>query len=289
MVAPTQKKMPPPPPAENAAGNKFTVRRVNPADVGFKVCVYGGPKAGKSTLASLAPKSVFIDLNKGVSSLGVTVVDVNITNFSTLREVMRQAPSFVPEGGTLVIDSATEVDAMIVEYLKATYDKKSVKELGFDKFPCSVEAFRLLLSDLDAVVRSKRNVVLLAHEVASNYKNPLGEDYRILGPDMSHATTGSCQGALVAWVDHLFRLSLIEPDVKIELNAMGKVANRKVVKASSTRIITTDGAQNILAGSRRIMVDNKSLRLPPQIVFESPDDGTIWEGLKNPAIFDTAE
>ena len=260
MVSTTKKAPPPPLPSaapdslaarvivpNAAAGSPIAVRRIAPGEVGFKVCVYGPPKAGKSTLASLAPNPVFIDLNAGLSGLNIAVVDQPVPTFDVLRKLVQQFASYVPVNGTLVIDSMTEVDTMILDHLTVKYDKKSVKELGFDRFPCSVEAFRLLLSDLDAVVRSKRNVLLLAHEVSSNFKNALGDDYRILGPAMSHAATGSCQGQLVAWCDHVVRIALSEPTVKVELNAMGKIASRKVVGASSARIITADGTQSVPA------------------------------------------
>ena len=220
----------------------------------------------------------------------MNVVDVEVHDFDKLREVIRAVPQFVPVGGTFVIDTVTEVTDIIREYLKGKYSKNSVRELGFDYFPCMAEAFRLLLPELDAVVKAKRNVLVLAHEISANYKNPQGDDYRVLGPNLPHAITGSCQGELIGWVDHLLRIALAEPNVKLQVDKLGKVTGGKVVGGSSKRIITTDGTQSVLAGSRCSMVDGKSLRLPAQFEFESPADDSLWRGLKNPAaVFDLTE
>src|ERR1700691_596503 len=143
------KRSTPPPPesapmptvsaAKGQTPSKFTIRKLQPGEAGLKVCLYGPPGSGKSTLASLAPNPVFLDLNKGLWA-GLSVVEADIRTFDDLRQIIAQAASAVPEGGSFVIDTVTEVDELMTEHLKTKYDKKSVKELSYDRFSCAVEA-----------------------------------------------------------------------------------------------------------------------------------------------------
>lgn len=268
-----------------SASRTFQVKQNDPNAYGMKIVIYGPAGAGKSSLAALAPSPVILDLNKGLTGLHVSVVD-GIDSFQSLREAVQQAINFVPKDGTLVIDTVSEADDFIVEHLKRTHNKDSVAKLGYDKFPCAIEVLRLLLSDFDPLIRSKRNVVLLAHEATINYKNALGDDYRQIGPRMLHSANDSCRDAIVAWSDHTIRVALADAQVTLQTNPQGKVIAGKAVNRSTERFITTDGNQSVLAKSRPVFADGVFKRLPSLVAFTGPQDGSFWEGLKNPGIFE---
>jgi AAA domain-containing protein len=273
-----------PAPAMQTTGKTFQVHKNDPNSFGKKVVIYGPAGAGKSSLASHAPGAVYLDLNKGLTGLQVQVVD-GIASFRELREAVQQSVNFVPAGGTLVIDTVSEADEFIVDYLKVAHNKDSVAKLGYDKFPCATEALRLLLSDFDALIRSKRNVVLLAHEATINYKNAVGDDYRQMGPKLLHSANDSCRDAVVAWSDHTVRVALADAQVVTQTNAQGKIIAGKAINRSTERFISTDGNQSVIAKSRPILVNGAYHRLPPVIEFTGPDDASFWEGLNDPTIF----
>lgn len=264
---------------------RFQVKTNDPNSLGLKLVIYGPAKVGKSTLASLAPNPVFFNLNKGLIGIRAQVVD-GIDGFTPLREAFIQANELVPEGGTLVIDSLSEIGEFIEEHLKLTHRKDSISKLGFDRFPCSVEAFRLLLSDLDPVIRAKRNVLILAHEATVTYKNSQGDDFRQLGPDISHATNNSCRDTLVKWADHVVRVSLAEAQVVSIVGANGKLMPGKVMNKTTERYINTDGNNSLIAGSRQIFFKGQYYRLPGLIRFQDANDSTFWEALSDPTIFE---
>jgi hypothetical protein len=270
------------------SGRSFVVKTNDPNTFGKKVVLYGPAGAGKSSLAALAPGAVIFDLNKGLTGLAVKVVD-DINNFSDLREATAQALSLVPEGGTMVVDTMTEADEWIGEALVKDGRLTSISKLGYDKFPCSLEKLRLLLSDFDALIRNKRNVLLLCHEATINFKNALGNDFRQIGPKMMHSANDSCRDALVAWSDHTFRVALAEAQVEVQTNAQGKVISGKAINRSTERYITTDGTQSVVAKTRPVLVDGAYHKLPSLIAFAGAQDATLWEGIADPRIFDSAE
>jgi hypothetical protein len=273
------------PSVSSVSNKKFTVKQNDPNDFGKKLVIYGPAGAGKSSLAAMAPNPVFLDLNKGLTGLSVQVVE-GITTFADLRAAVQQSLTFVPENGTLVVDTVSEADEFIVDYLKIQHKVESVSKLGYDKFPCASEALRLLLSDFDPVIRSKRNVVLLAHESTINYKNAMGVDYKQIGPKLLHSANDSCRDTVVAWSDHTIRVALADADVMAQTDSKGKVIAGKVNNRSTERFITTDGNQSVIAKSRPVFVGGGYHRLPSLIAFTGPQDDSFWRGLENPTIFE---
>jgi hypothetical protein len=276
--------MPKPAAAASKSNKIFTVQANDPTKFGKKVVIYGPAGAGKSSLLALCPDVVILDLNKGLTGLAVNVMR-GAETFEDVRAAIQQAFKQVPEGGTFGIDTASEIDEYIVDHLKVTHEKSSVAKLGYDKFPCATEALRLVLSDLDALIQGRRNVVLLAHEATINYKNALGEDYRQIGPKLLHSANDSCRDAVVAWSDHTFRVALADAQVVTQIKD-GKIVGGKAVKTSTERFITTDGTQSMIAKSRPILVDGQYYRLPGLIAFTGPDDDSLWRGIQDPRIFE---
>lgn len=273
-----------PPPSTQGPAKTFSIIRRKPTDFGRRICFYGPGGSGKSTLVKNRGDVVFIDLNHGLNALGADVID-GVTSFGDLRDAIRQSASLIPEGGALAVDTITECDMLMVEYLKFTHKKKSIKELSYDRFSSSVEAFRLILSDLEAVTRTKRDVILIAHESSMSYKNAVGEDYKQISPKLTHSANDSCRDELVNWCDHVIRVALADAQVMTQTNDKGKVVGGKAINASTERYLTTDGTQSIIAKSRPISVEGTNYRLPSLISFAGADDATFWDGLKDPRIY----
>lgn len=248
------------------------------SDYGKKIVIYGPSGAGKTSLATLAPEPIFIDLNNGTSGLTVNLIP-GVTNFDELRDAVRQSVKLVPEGGTLVIDTISEVDALLTNHLKTTLKLESIKKLGYDRFPSSVEAFRTLLTGFDPVLRAGRTVVLTAHSATINFKNALGVDYRQEGPKLTHSANDSCRDEMTAWADHVFHIGFEEVEVgSITESGPNKVKVGKVSNASTDRVILSVGTASMIAKSRPV----GGRHLPARISFAGPTDASLWSMLFNP-------
>ena len=248
-------------------------------DFGKKIVLYGNSGSGKSTLASLSPSPVFIDLDNGTVGMeNIQVID-SVGDFSDLRAAIQQAPKYVPEGGTLVVDTITKVDEFLTNYLKTTYGKKSVKELSYDRFPLATEAFRLLLTDCDKVIASKRNVILCAHAANVNIANAEGMDFIQGGPKLTHSRLDSARDEMLAWASYVLHIKF-EDTAIVKENDKAKAG--KLVNASTNRVIYTTGSEAAIAKSRP--VDGKWL--PPVVSYSSATDDSVWAMLFNGAIPD---
>lgn len=272
----------PPEQRTSASTKSFAVVANKTSGVGRKIVTYGAAGSGKTSLACLAPQPVFIDLEGSTVGLNVNLIP-GVDNFDDLREAARQAINLVPEGGTLVVDTISKVDEFIVDYLIKGHGKQSIKQLGYDRFPSAVEAFRLFLSDLDPFIRSGRNVVLNAHTAIISYKNATGDDYRQEGPKLAHSANDSCREQLNAWADFIFTIKYEDMNVT-DTQAVGEKGKErkvgKIVGGNSNRVIYTTGTASLIAKSRPI----SGRHLPPIVSFSGPEDSSLWMMLLNPEL-----
>lgn len=265
MVPNVAKKMPPPPVKAQA------VEQVNPdrfavvagrVDSPQRVLLYGPGGIGKSTLASLAPAPVFIDIEGGTRELDIPRVE-GVVTFADLRALL-QSPA-LDQFQTIVLDSATKAEewcaAHVIGSIKHEKGHKveNLEGYGFGKgYVHLYDQFLLLLADLDSQVRRGRNVVLIAHECVVDAPNPFGDDFIRYEPHLHAPKNGksSIRNRVVQWADHVLFLGY---DV---LSKDGKG------QGGGTRTIYTSELPSHIAKSRRAQF---------AVPFTGPDDGAIWD------------
>lgn len=247
-------------PVTTAEPTVFSVTRGR-IDTPQRVVLYGPGGIGKSTLAGLAPNPIFIDIEAGTNELEIDRV-AGVTSFAALRECLRSP--VLDDFGTVVIDSITKLEEMIVAHVVATIPHEkgsrvtSLEGYGFGKGYAHVyDAFLLLLADCDALVRRGKHVVLIAHDCVNDVPNPSGEDFIRFEPRLQSPKSGksSVRNRVVEWADHVL---FIGYDV-----ASGDGKGR----GAGTRTIYTSEMPDHIAKSRRTGV-----ALP----FGDSTDGDIW-------------
>ncbi|HOX27491.1 MAG TPA: ATP-binding protein [Candidatus Krumholzibacteria bacterium] len=266
----TGKPLPPPvngkktqaPPAQVESSNKQFSVLSGKLDTPQRVVIYGPGGIGKSTLAALAPKPVFLDIEGGTNELDVLRVP-DINTFSDLRGVLQ---SNVLDGfQTVVLDTATKAEELATAHTLANtpHEKghyvKSVEGYGFGKGMQHVfDTFMLLLSDLDRQVRLGRNVVLVAHDCVTDVPNPVGDDWIRYEPHLQAPKSGkaSIRNRVIQWADHVL---FVGYDVAAK---DGKGIG------GGTRTIYTFELPSHIAKSRKIR---------ESLPFTTPDDSRIWD------------
>jgi len=266
----TQRTLLPPPPPRRAGGQVAEMPTPEPASFAIisgkvnspqRCVVYGPGGIGKSTLCSLAPRPVFLDVEGGTKNLDIPRVE-GIRNFADLRECLQGQA--LDGFGTIILDSVTRAEEMAIDHViqnvkhEKGHSVTSLEGYGFGKgLSHSYDKFLLLLSDLDSQVRRGRHVILIAHDCTAEVPNPVGDDFIRYEPRLQSPKSGksSIRNRVVEWADHVI---FVGYDV-VSQDGKGKGAG--------TRTIYTSEMPTHIAKSRRA-----ALALP----FTGPADGDIW-------------
>lgn len=261
----------------------FSIAPLSGDNEGEKILIYGKSGMGKTTLAAQIPGAVFIPLDDGarkivnpLTSEPVLAPAEDIETFDDLRDLIHAATDLIPEQGALVLDTVTRAQPLAEQWcvenvpLEKGGKAKNLEAFGFGKgYRYVLDQFRVLMSDLDAVIRSGRHVILLAQLDQAIVPNPAGADYYEEVPKLTENKQGPIRTEVCEWVDHVFRIGYLDLDVsKDDVKARaGKVVG------DTKRAVFTGGAHHFTAKSRPI----KGYRLPPVIGFEHEADNSLWQ------------
>lgn len=276
-------KMPVKPPSAPAHTAKtFSVKPWTDANEGEKIIIYANSGMGKTTLASMAPNPIFVGLDDGGRKIRNPKTDTpvnaipGIETFRDMRDAISQADLF-PEGSTLVIDTITKAEVLGEHYTFETVKTEGgktaagIEDYGFGKgYRFLTETMRLLLTDMDALVRRGVNVILLAQQGQATVANLEGTDYLEDGPKLYNSKNGTgVRSEFCEWADHVFRIGHTGVNV-VKANAK---ATKGKVTGTTERVIFTAKELHFVAKSRPI----DGYNIPAVISFESQEDDSLWK------------
>lgn len=168
----------------------------------LKVCLYGVEGIGKTTFASQFPDPLFIDLDKG--STWMDVARVHADSWKELIEIIKTVYNEKP-CKTLVIDTADAAERLCIKELCETAGKKGIEDFGYGAgYTYLAEEFSFLLVQLETVILSGINVVLLAHATMKRVSKPddMGE-YDHWELKLNTKTTNKVAPLVKEWADLL--------------------------------------------------------------------------------------
>ena len=151
---------------------------------------------------------------------------------------------------------------------------KNLKAYGWnDGSSHALDAFRLILQDLDALIRRGVNVGLICQEQAITIANPEGMDYLQACPKLHHDRQYSMMLEVCAWADQVFRVNYLNTAVRAE----GERVTGKVVSRDTTRAVYIGGAQDYRAKSRTLnKFKTDEGEMIECIAFANPADDSLW-------------
>lgn len=243
------------------------------SDAGKKIIIYGKTGMGKSTLAGMAPGSVSFCPDKGLDDLdhpygGTFKIVPGIDTFMDLRDAVQQAQDLVDVGGTAVVDTITYVQGMVSDYVVGNIKKekggfaKSITDFGWGKgYEHIYNQMRLLQSDLDKLVESGRNVIVLSQLAQTVKIHPTYGDYWFSHPDLYDKGNAPVIALWVAWASYVF---------KIDWGSV-EIDDGKIGVASEERAIYTKPEFSFEAKSRGSKFEGY-----PAVTFNAKNDDSLW-------------
>jgi hypothetical protein len=149
---------------------KFQVHegKFNPKEVKF--LVYGESGSGKTVFSSSWPGVVFLDIDKGMSSVKRPVHRVPIEYWEDLVEAVDMLANEQHPFETVVLDSLNELQYLTLRNVVKTYP--SIRR-SYDSLP-AISDYGKMLSDFDMMIRYIRslpmNVVFIAQVAPREYE-----------------------------------------------------------------------------------------------------------------------
>lgn len=146
----------------------------------LRVVIYGPEGIGKSTLASTAPKPLFLDTERGSGHLDVTRVSIN--SFADLQDaletVVEQVRAKTFEYKSLVLDTADNLWRLCADKVCEAGKKKSIEDFGYGKgYAMAFDTFRDVLHALDFINRHGVWIVVVSHAMVEKIAPPDAAEY----------------------------------------------------------------------------------------------------------------
>ncbi len=265
----------------------FSVGQKETTD-GQRIMIYGPSGRGKSTIASLLRNNIFIPVCDGSKDIrnpetGELVTSLSLPDdqpytFNAVRAAL-QSPALDPFQ-YVTLDHITKVEAISEEYIFEHFTKKdgrakSLKDYGYgDGFGHLRSTMRLILQDIDALIKRGKTVIVLAQSDDKRVSNPGGDDFLKSCPGLYHDRNNSVMNDYFEEMDYVFRLDYYDMAVSAE-KAFGV---RKIGKVSGTgtRVFFAADEPHYMAKKR---CARHGFPIPDVIGFADQTDNSLWEYL----------
>lgn len=149
-----------------------------------RIVLYGVPGVGKTTLAACAQDAVWIPVEDGLSGLDVQAFP-QPQSYEELLSMIEALAGAEEPPPTVVIDSLSAVEAMLIDYVVRTvpHEKghlvKSIEGYGFSKGAKVLvpNEWRNLRAGLDACRARGMQIILVAHSNVVKFDDPSTDPY----------------------------------------------------------------------------------------------------------------
>lgn len=264
-------KASPPLPSVPKVVKEFAVKPWN-TQSGKRVMIYGDTGMGKTSLARLAPKPVFLGLDEGGRELTDPITGnclkriEGLATFTDVRTALQQV-SLYNDYETVVIDTVTILQDWAIEDVVATVKTKdgskvtNIEGYGWKEgYTHLYNTMKRVLVDCDELVRRGKNIILVGQTGVHKVNNAGDKDFIRLGPRL-YSGSASVEALYCEWVDYIFFINYYNVNVSKD----------KKVSGSTDRAVFVKPEVWFRAKSKHIE--------SPVVSFENDADDTVWQFL----------
>lgn len=171
-------------------------RRIMPP----RIVVYGAGGIGKSTLASKFPSPLFIQTEDGLSNIDAVSAGLchSFTDFTVIVSELINHPDQYADYKTIVIDSLDWLERLVWAEICSQNKLKSIEGLAYGRgYNMAADLWRVILAQLDALHKTGKILVLLAHGVPTVVSDPEVSELRKFDIKLHKAA----RSLVVEWAD----------------------------------------------------------------------------------------
>lgn len=259
----------------------FAVTTIKPEKAGEKTLIYADTGMGKSTLATLSPTPVFLDLDGGCENMRNPITNEKlkvvpgVLSFEDVRIALQQ-PDIFKDYKTVVIDNVTVLQDLAEYWMfenvpgPQNSTVKNIEGYGFNKgYKHLYDTMKLILQDCDSLVRQGKNVILIAQSNSNRVVKSGSEDFLCDGPRL-YAGKPSIESLYREWASHI--LYITYQDIVVKKTDAKKTIGKAT--GGNTRVIYSQPEIYFRAKSRQLKTGDF---LPPVISFNDRTDDSLWK------------
>lgn len=242
------------------------------------VIIYGADKMGKSTFASEAPKTIFLDVEGGTNNLDGDISRIEDSKLKTWPDLLAYIESIKNDQHdfeTLAIDSLDRVELLLHQHICKEQKKDNIEECfgSYGKWVAGVMGYWSDFINSLKEIREKRemNIVVIGHSLTKPYNDPMQPapyDRHSLKLNEKHAGL---------WREQVDAILFVNTEVFVKMNKTGKAK----AFGDNKRILYTTGAPQYYAGNR--------YGLPSELPFEKGEAWRVFWEAKSKGQPDNAE
>jgi hypothetical protein len=142
-----------------------------------RILLYSSPGWGKSTFAASMPNPIFLDCEDGLSGLTVNSFPT-IEKFDDLIKYLNLLIMEKHDYKTIVLDSVSSIERLILSHLCKIHNKKSIASWGYGEgYSLALNLWYDIMQILDKIRKQKITIMLLGHAEVKTISPPNVDPY----------------------------------------------------------------------------------------------------------------